>query len=112
MMQIGSLKIVKNVVMHFNQFRNTGCNVLRIQQQATHVNSLRNKFEAVEELVQNKIDICFLSEIKIDETFPTQQLMINGYKLFRRDRNCHGGGILCYINENIPSEIVKVEGIV
>ena len=71
--------------MHFNQFRNTGCNVLRIQQQATDVNSLRNKFEAVEELVQNKIDICFLSEIKIDETFPTQQLMINGYKLFRRE---------------------------
>ena len=38
--------------------------------------------------------------------------MINGYKLFRRDRNCHGGGILCYINENIPFKIVKVEGIV
>ena len=30
---------------------------------------LRNNFEAVEELVQNKIDICFLSETKIDETF-------------------------------------------
>ena len=59
-----------------------------------------------------KIDICFLCEIKIDETFPTQQFMINGYKLFRRDRSCHGGGILCDINENIPSKIVKVEGIV
>ena len=38
--------------------------------------------------------------------------MINGYKLLRRDRNCHGGGVLCYINENIPSKIVNVEGIV
>ena len=37
--------------------------------------------------------------------------MINGYKLFRRDRNCHGGGILCYINENIPSKTVNAEGI-
>ena len=37
--------------------------------------------------------------------------MINGYKLFRRDRNCHGGGVFCYINENIPSETVNVEGI-
>ena len=35
-----------------------------------NVNSLRNKSEAVEELVQNKVDICFLSETKIDETFP------------------------------------------
>ena len=38
--------------------------------------------------------------------------MINGYKLFRRERNCHGEGIL-NINENIPSKIspVNVEGI-
>ena len=38
--------------------------------------------------------------------------MINGYKLFHRDRNCHGGGVLCYINENVPSKTVTVEGIV
>ena len=37
--------------------------------------------------------------------------MINGYKLFRRERNCHGEGILNYINENIPSKTVNVEGI-
>ena len=64
-----------------------------------NVNSLRNKYEAVEELVQNKADICLLSENKIDEIFPNQQFMINGYKLFRRGRNCH-----------IPS--VNVEGTV
>ena len=27
-----------------------------------NVNFLRNKFEAVEELIQNKVDICFLSD--------------------------------------------------
>ena len=77
-----------------------------------NVNSLRNKFETVEELVQNKVDICFLSEKNIDETFPNQQFMTNGYKLFCRDKNRHGGGILCYINENIPSKTVNLEGIV
>ena len=40
-----------------------------------NVNSLRNKFDAEEELVQNEIDICFLSEKK-DEAFPNQQLMM------------------------------------
>ena len=45
------------------------------------------------------------------KTFPNQQFMINGYKLFCRDRNCHGGGNLCYINENFPSKVVNVEGI-
>ena len=79
-----------------------------------HLNfkSLRNKFEAVEELVQNKVGICFLSETKINETFPNQQFMVNGYKLFCRDRNCYGGGVLCYINENISFKTVNVEGIV
>ena len=37
--------------------------------------------------------------------------MITGYKLFRRDRNCHGRGILRYINGNTPSKTVNIEGI-
>ena len=54
-----------------------------------NVNSVRNK--SIEELMQNKVDICFLSETKLDETFPSQQFKINNYKLFRRDRDKHGG---------------------
>ena len=57
------------------------------------------------------IFISFLPETKLDETFPNQQFMINGYKLFRRERNRHGEGILNHINENIPSKTVNVEGI-
>ena len=37
--------------------------------------------------------------------------MINGYKLFCTERNCHSEGILNYINENIPSKTANVEGI-
>ena len=70
-----------------------------------NVNSLKNKSEVAEELVQNKVDIYFLSETKIDETFPSQQFMINGYELDHRGRNCHGGGILCYINETTPFKL-------
>ena len=55
----------------------------------------------MEELIQNNIDISLFSETKLDETFPNQQLKISGYKVFRRDRNKHGGGIMFYINENI-----------
>lgn len=59
-----------------------------------NVNSLRQKLEAVAEPVQNMVDVCFFSEKKVDEAVSTQQFMINGFKLFRRDRNCHGGNIL------------------
>ena len=38
-----------------------------------NVNFLRNKIGAVEELITNNIDICLLSETKIDESFPNQQ---------------------------------------
>ena len=31
------------------------------------------------------------------------QFRIRGYKVFRRDVNCSVGGLMLYINENIPS---------
>ena len=31
--------------------------------------------------------------------------------MFRRDRNKHGGGIMFYINENIPCKTINVEGL-
>ena len=55
-----------------------------------NVNCLRNKIEAVEELMRNNINISLFSETKLDETFPNQQYKISGYKMFRRDRNKHG----------------------
>ena len=72
-----------------------------------NVNSVRNKFLAIKELIQDKVDICFLSETKIDESFPNQQFHINGYKLFRRDRNKYGGGLLLYVKENIPCKLLQ-----
>ena len=60
-MQIFPLKI-KYVVMHFNQFRNKLQNPKNVVIGHFNVNSLRNKSDTVEELVQDKIDIYFLSE--------------------------------------------------
>ena len=34
-----------------------------------------------------------------------------GYKMFRRDRSKHDGGIVLYINENIPLKTISVEGL-
>ena len=47
-----------------------------------NVNSLRNKFVAVDELIKSKIDVCLISETKVDESFPNQQFKINSYKMF------------------------------
>ena len=63
----------------------------------------------MEELMRNKIDISLFSEIKLVETSPNQQFKISEYKMFRRDRNKHGGGIMFYINESISCKTVNVD---
>ena len=34
--------------------------------------------------------------------FPSNQFRINGYRIFRFDRNRFGGGLILYTNENMP----------
>ena len=51
-----------------------------------------------------------ISETKIDASFPIGQFLLNGYSTpFRLDRNAHGGGILLYVREDIPSKLLLVE---
>ena len=51
-----------------------------------------------------------ISETKIDASFPTGQFLLNGYSTpFSLDRNAHGGGILLYVREDIPSKLLLVE---
>ena len=37
----------------------------------------------VKELITNKIDISLISETKLHQSFPNQQIYINGYWMFR-----------------------------
>ena len=54
--------------------------------------------------------VSVISEIKLDESFPTSQFMINGFSaLFRLERNDKGGGIILYIREDIQSRLVSTE---
>ena len=52
-----------------------------------NVNSIRNKFESVQEIIQNTFDIFLVCETKIDSSFPNQQFCIPEYRIFRKDRN-------------------------
>ena len=74
-----------------------------------NINSLRNKFESIADVIQGTFDIFLLSETKIDESFPDKQFHLNNYKIFRKDRNRYGGGIMFYVNENLPGKILTTE---
>ena len=68
-----------------------------------NINSIRNKFEPLVDIVKDKLDIILISETKIDNTFPKSQFEIQGYSPpFRLDRNAHGGGLLFYARSDIP----------
>ena len=73
-----------------------------------NINSIRNKLEDLKFLVAENVDILVISETKLDESFPTSQFSINGFKKpFRYDRNANGGGILVYIRDKVPANEIK-----
>ena len=70
-----------------------------------NINSLRNKFHSLVQLVENNIDVLVIGETKLDATFPEKQFLINGFKKpYRKDRNNRGGGVMIYVREDIPSQ--------
>ena len=53
------------------------------------------------------VDILLLSETKLDDSFPTAQFSLNGFcKPYRLDRSSNGGGILLYVRDDIPSQLL------
>ena len=52
-------------------------------------------------IIEYTCDIFLISETKIDHSFPNGQFSIDGYKMFRHDRNCFGGGLCLYVKNSI-----------
>ena len=74
-----------------------------------NINSIRNKFEFLEDIINRNLDIILLSETKLDDSFPSAQFILKGYGVpYRFDRNSKGGGLLFYIREDIPSKFLKL----
>ena len=75
-----------------------------------NINSLRNMFELFVDQVKGKIDVLMISETKIDVTFPLGNFLIDGFsKPYRLDRDSLGGGMLLYVREDIPTNLIEVE---
>ena len=72
-----------------------------------NVNSVRSKFESVQEIIQNTFDIFLVCETKIDSSFPNQQFFIPEYGIFRKDRNTRGGGLLFYVNQDLNCKVLN-----
>ena len=49
------------------------------------------------------------SETKLDSSFPTEQFNLPGFRTpYRKDFSPKSGGLLVYVNSNIPSKVLKI----
>ena len=70
-----------------------------------NINSLRNKFDSLVQMITGNVDVLVIGETKLDATFPNKQFMIKGFKEpYRKDRNDKGGGVMVYVRDDIPSQ--------
>ena len=73
-------------------------------------NSLRN-LHYLSEQIRVNIDILLVLETKIDDSFLQGQFVIDGFSApYRLDRNCLGGGLILFVREDIPSNLITIEG--
>ena len=68
--------------------------------------SLRNKVHDITDvLVLNSINILAISETHLDDIFEDEALGIQGYNLYRKDRNRYGGGDTFYVQNHLPVKV-------
>ena len=86
-----TLETGSDIAIELTKYRANNMN--KIVLATLNINSIRNKFTSLAEIVSNNIDILVIQETKLDATFPEGQFLIPGFKKpFRRDRDKHGGG--------------------
>ena len=70
-----------------------------------NINSIRNKFSGISEMIGDFVDVLVIAETKIDSSFPTSQFIINGFKSpYRLDVSGYSGGILVYVRDSLLSK--------
>ncbi len=50
----------------------------------------------------NDIDIIGLSETQLDDRITDTEVLIEGFTIFRNDRNVSGGGVAIYVKDSLP----------
>ena len=62
------------------------------------------------EVTGNNIDVLLISETKLDASFPSSQFILDGFTPpYRLNRTQHGGGIMRFIWESIPSKLLNAD---
>ncbi|CAL4133812.1 unnamed protein product, partial [Meganyctiphanes norvegica] len=81
----------------FDIFKNKGLHFIHI-----NARSMFNKLSEIQYIAKKtKPAIISITETWLDESHTNNSILIEGYKIVRRDRLTHGGGVCMYINEKL-----------
>ena len=70
-----------------------------------NINSIRNTLYFLCSEISPCLDLLLVSETKLDDSFPTAQLLMSGF-CKPLDRCSNGAGLLLYIRQDIPSRLL------
>ena len=74
-----------------------------------NINSILPKIYKLQQIVKTtNAAIIGITESKLDSAIFDTEISIEGYNIIRKDRNRHGGGVVCYIRNDICFNIIDV----
>ena len=79
-------------------FKQNGLNVMHL-----NIHYLYSKIDELKILLsqQQNIDILCVCETFLNDEFSSEDIQLQNYQLFRKDRKANGGGLLIYVKENL-----------
>ena len=83
-------------------------NLKRIIFSYININSIRNKFGNLCDIVGNSVDVLSIAETKLDSSSPNAQFLLPGFhEPLRLDIIHQSGGLLVYIKASLLPKILK-----
>ena len=74
-----------------------------------NISSVTNKLETLLAFVCTQVDFLAISETKLDSSFPTVQFNFPSFRTpYRKDTTARSGGLLVYVNGDIPSRMIFI----
>ena len=74
-----------------------------------NINSVLPKIEELRQVAKKtKAAIIGITETKLDSSIFDSEIFLEGYTLLRKDRNRHGGGVACYIRNDVCFDIINI----
>ena len=96
----------------FSGLRNLVTRHIGLKIGCLNIRGLLNKIDEMRIIVTEcKFDVMGICETFLDDNVTDNEICIEGYTMFKKNRNRHGGGVLIYIKEGIQyTEITDLAG--